>query len=90
MAAKKKAVAKSATAKKAASAKQSATKKPASGGGMKQPPRPDSLKEGGRYRESYGPLRPVGNPGAGVFERSRASDYIRPPLTMNKSKKGKK
>lgn len=89
MAAKKKAIAKATTAKKAASAKQSATKKLSSGGGMKQPPRPDSLKEGGRYRESYGPLRPVGNPGAGVFERSRASDYIRPPLTM-KNKKGKK
>jgi len=89
MAAKKKAVAKSATAKKAASAKQSAAKKPASEGGIKQPPRPASLQGGGRFREAYGPATPVGNPGAGVYQRQVASDYIRPPLTM-KNKKGKK
>lgn len=52
-------------------------------------PRPPSLQSGGRFRESYGPLRPVGNPGAGVFGRSRTSDYIRPPLTMKKSNKKK-
>lgn len=72
MAAKKKAVSKSAAPKKKAT----------------QPGRPDSLKNGGRYSEGYGPFRETGNPGAGMSVRPRVSDYIRPPM-MNK-KKGKK
>jgi hypothetical protein len=86
MAAKKKAVSNSAMAKKpAGSVKKAMAKKPAA-----QPARPASLAQGGRFTEGYGPYTSVGNPGAGVFMRPTASDYIRPPLTMGSNRKKKK
>lgn len=71
-------------AKKKAVAKPVAPKKKAA-----QPGRPDSLKNGGRYSEGYGPFKETGNPGAGMSVRPKVSDYIRPPLTMKKSSKKK-
>ena len=90
MAAKKKAVSNSAMAKKPAGAvKKAVAKKPAPKPAA-QPARPASLAQGGRFTEGYGPYTSVGNPGAGVFTRPTASDYIRPPLTMNSNRKKKK
>lgn len=72
-------------AKKKASSKIVPSKKK-----VNQPPRPASLKEGGRFNEGYGPSTPIGNPGAGIYRRQMASDFIRPPLTMKKSSGKKK
>ena len=71
MAAKKKVVSKSAAPKKKAT----------------QPGRPNSLKNGGRYSEGYGPFKETGNPGAGMAVRPKVSDYIRPPMMKSSTKK---
>ena len=55
--------------------KKNPAKKPKPEGGMKKPA---VSKTGARVSSRYGALKPVGNPGAGVFQKENVvSDYIR-------------
>lgn len=56
--------------------------KPKPDGGKKKPA---VSKTGARVSSRYGALKPVGNPGAGVFQKEKeASDYIRGAKTKKK------
>jgi hypothetical protein len=55
--------------------KKNPAKKPKPEGGMKKPA---ASTTGARVSSRYGKLKPVGNPGAGVFQKENvASDYIK-------------
>lgn len=59
---------------KNASAKKSPAKKPKPDGGKKKPA---VATTGARVISRYGALKPVGNPGAGVFQKeNQVSDFI--------------
>jgi hypothetical protein len=61
-------------AAKTASAKKNSTMKPKPDGGKKKPA---VATTGARVTSRYGALKPVGNPGAGVFQKeNQVSDYI--------------
>ena len=68
--------------------KKNPKKLPKPDGGKKKPA---VSKTGARVGSRYGALKPVGNPGAGVFQKEKeASDYIRGAKPAKKNAKLKK